>query len=168
MSKNVAVCFETDISGFRQAFFNVLKRLVLGTALEDFKMHQGVISGEGVSPSLSPRRLRAKYTLRTNPRFMLRGISPCRGQICVSANFPLPPQRTGAWIVLLLKATFQCKCAATPEGLCRSTSAAARATAISRPDTDIRLTKKRRRISRHGKGKSIYEKKFIYRDGEAA
>ena len=43
-------------------------------------MYQGVISGEGASSPLSPRRLRAKYTLRTNLRFMLRGFRPAGGK----------------------------------------------------------------------------------------
>ena len=92
MSKNVAVCFETDISGFRQAFFYVLKRLAFGTALEEFDERQYLISGEGVSPSLSPRRLRAKYTLRTNLRFMLRGFRPAGGKFAQAQIYPLPPK----------------------------------------------------------------------------
>ncbi len=74
-----------QVSGRR--LFYVLKRPALGAASVDFKECQGVISGEGASLPLSPRRLRAKYTLRTNLRFMLRGISPCRGQIHAGVNF---------------------------------------------------------------------------------
>ena len=64
--------------------------------MEWFKECQAVISGEGVSSPLSPRRLRAKYTLRTNLRFMLRGFRPCRGQICASAN--LQSERAGLYL----------------------------------------------------------------------
>ena len=43
-------------------------------------MHQGVISGEGVSSPLSPRRLREKYTRRTKLRFVLWVFRPAGGK----------------------------------------------------------------------------------------
>ena len=93
---------EYQFSGRR--FFDVCKASALQTALEWFGECQELISGEGVSPSLSPRRLRAKYTLRTKLRFVLRGFRPCRGQIRANANLQsekaglylsMPPQRAG-------------------------------------------------------------------------
>ena len=63
-----------------------------------------VVSREGVSSPLSPRRLRAKYTHRTKLRFVLWVFRPCRGQIRADAKLQseraglylsMPPQRTG-------------------------------------------------------------------------
>ena len=85
---------EYQFSGRR--FFDVREVSALRTALEWFGECQELISGEGASPSLSPRRLRAKYTLRTNLRFMLRGFRPCRGQICACAN--LQSERIGLYL----------------------------------------------------------------------
>ncbi len=88
-----------------------------------------VVSGEGVSPSLSPRRLRAKYTLRTKLRFVLRGFRPCRGQIRAGANqgstasvlpISMRPIGRNAWTALLPMASFLGKCEAAPAGLRRS------------------------------------------------
>ena len=92
-------------------------------------MCQRVISEEGSSSHLSPRRLRAKYTLRTKLRFVLRGFRPCRGQIHAGVNLQsenprlylsMPLQRTGERMLLLLTATFWDKYAATSTGLRRS------------------------------------------------
>ena len=85
---------EYQFSGRR--FFDVCEASALRTALEWFGECQELISGEGVSPSLSPRRLRAKYTLRTKLRFVLRGFRPCRGQICACAN--LQSERAGLYL----------------------------------------------------------------------
>ena len=57
-----------------------MKRTVPGAAPESFQEHRREVSGEGASLPLSPRRLRAKYTLRTNLRFMLRGFRPAGGK----------------------------------------------------------------------------------------
>ena len=69
---------EYQFSGRR--LFDVCEASALRTALEWFGECQELISGEGVSSPLSPRRLRAKYTLRTNLRFMLRGFRPAGGK----------------------------------------------------------------------------------------
>ncbi len=79
-------------------------------------------------------------------------------------------------MALLPVATFQGRCAATPEGLRRSPSAAVKLTAVDCPDTGIgpqtaalwQLLTKKRGLSATGKERGIYEKKFIYRNGEAA
>ena len=107
-----------------------------------------VIFGEGESPFLSPRRLRAKYTLRTNLRFMLRGISPLQGanlrlrKFTVRKNrtvFIHAAGRTGAWMALLLTATFRGKYAALPVGLHRTKSLCGcqKATDVECPNTGI-------------------------------
>ena len=177
---------EYQFSGRR--FFDVCEASALRTALEWFGECQELISGEGVSPSLSPRRLRAKYTLRTNLRFMLRGFRPCRGQICAVANLQseraglylsMPPQKAGAWMLLLWAATFLSKYAATLTGLRRSPPAAvrnrqprtARIRAVVRskpPYGGCSYKSGGIRLSTKGKEKGIFEKKFIYRNGKAA
>ncbi len=80
-------------------------------------------------------------------------------------------------MALLPVATFQGRCAATPEGLHRIPSAAVKLTAVDCPDTGI----VRRQppfggcsqrsgggLSAKGKEKVFIEKKLIYRDGETA
>ena len=69
---------EYQFSGRR--LFDVCEASALRTALEWFGECQELISGEGANFPLSPRRLRAKYTLRTNLRFMLRGFRPAGGK----------------------------------------------------------------------------------------
>ena len=81
--------------------FYVLKRPVIETVSEKSGEFQRIVSGEGVSPFLSPRRLRAKYTLRTKLRFVLRGFRPCSGQICAGAN--LQSERAGLYFPCALK-----------------------------------------------------------------
>ncbi|RKI90722.1 hypothetical protein D7V94_13205 [Parablautia intestinalis] len=76
--------------------FYVLKRPILMTNSEVSGECRGVVSGEGASSSLSPRRLRAKYTLRTKLRFVLRGFRPCRGQI--HAGVDLQSERAGLYL----------------------------------------------------------------------
>lgn len=73
---------EYQFSGRR--FFDVCEASALRTALEWFGECQELISGEGASSPLSPRRLRAKYTLRTNFRFMLRGFRPAGGKFALA------------------------------------------------------------------------------------
>ena len=142
----------------------------------------------GESPSLSPRRLRAKYTLRTKLRFVLREFRPCRGQIRAGANqgstagvlpISMRPKGRDAWTALLPVTSFCGKCEAVSAGLRGSPFAAVRKrqpwTARIRawvrnktPYGGCSQEKRRNGLSAKGKGKSIYEKKFIYRDGKAA
>lgn len=83
----------------------------------------------GASSPQSPRRLRAKYTLRTNLRFMLRGFRPAGGKFAQAQIYTVrksrtvfihAAQRTGAWMALLPTVTFGAKCAAPPVGLHRT------------------------------------------------
>ena len=174
------------VSGRR--LFYALKRLVLETTSEVSGECQRVISGEGVSPSLSPRRLRAKYTLRTKLRFVLRGFRPCRGQIRAGANqgstpavlpISMRPKERGAWKALLLVASFLRKCEAAPAGLRRSPLCLSGSDSRESPGYGHRFTVSRPMAAAHkeidgiglsakGKGKGICEKKLIYRNGETA
>ena len=115
------------VSGRR--LFCVLKRPVLETASEESEVCQRVISGEGASSHLSPRRLRAKYTLRTNLRFMLRGFRPAGGKFAQAqiyspkdpdCIYPCRPKGRGAWMLLLQTATFLGGYAAIFTGLRKS------------------------------------------------
>lgn len=153
---NVAVCFETDISVFRQTAFYVLKRPVLVVASEVSGECQRVVSGEGVSPSLSPRRLRAKYTLRTNLRFMLWGISPCRGKI--HAGMDLQSERAGLYLSM------------PPQRMGRMDAVATNGYILGQIHSNIygTLQKVLSAAVRKRKEKGICEKKFIYRNGKAS
>ena len=89
-------------------------------------------------------------------------------------------QRTGAWMLLLLTATFWSKYAATSTGLCKSPCLRlseidsrkppgyGRRFAVSRPMAAAHKENGGIRLSAKGKEKSICEKKFIYRNGKAA
>jgi len=134
MGANVAVCFETGISVFGQAAFYACKESVPRNASEWFRECQQLISGEGASSPLSPRRLRVKYTLRTNLRFMLRGFRPAGGKFAPAQIYTVRKSRTvfihaagrtGAWTALTLMATFQGKCAASQRELHRTKPPAA-------------------------------------------
>lgn len=118
---------EYQFSGRR--FFDVCEASALRTALEWFGECQELISGEGASSPLSPRRLRAKYTLRTNLRFMLRGFRPAGGKFAQAqiyspkepdCIYPCRPKGRGAWMLLLQTATFLGGYAATFTGLRKS------------------------------------------------
>ena len=174
---------EYQFSGRR--FFDVCEASALRTALEWFGECQELISGECASSPLSPRRLRAKYTLRTKLRFVLRGFRPAGGKFAQARIYSLKepdciylrcPKRQGAWMLLLLTATFWSKYAATFTGLRRSPLRLSKGGSRESPGNGHRLAISRPMTVTHMKvaapdympKKSIREKKFIYRNGKAA
>ena len=177
---------EYQFSGRR--FFDVCEASALRTALEWFGECQELISGEGASSPLSPRRLRAKYTLRTNLRFMLRGFRPAGGKFAQAqiyspkepdCIYSCRPKRQGAWMLLLLTATLWSKYAATSTGLRKSPLRLSEIDSREPPGNGHRFAISRHRAAAHkesggislsakGKEKGICEKKFIYRNGKTA
>ncbi len=79
----------------------------------------------GILLFFSPRRLRAKYPLRTNLRFIRREFRPAEGKFAQAQIYTVRKSwtvfihaagRTGAWIAMPLTATFQGRCAASQRG----------------------------------------------------
>ena len=142
--------------------------------------------GRKLSPK--PSAFESEIHPTHKPSVYAPGISPCRGQICACANLQseraglylsMPPQKAGAWMLLLWAATFLSKYAATLTGLRRSPPAAvrnrqprtARIRAVVRskpPYGGCSYKSGGIRLSTKGKEKGIFEKKFIYRNGKAA
>ena len=161
---------EYQFSGRR--FFDVCEASALRTALEWFGECRRVVSGEGVSPSLSPRRLRAKYTLRTNLRFMLRGFRPCRGQIRAPKG-GTHGRRCFQWLHFWGNVKPRLRdFAEVPLRLLkrdsRELSGYGHGFATNRPMAAAHKKSGGIGLSARGKEKGICEKKFIYRNGEAA
>ena len=112
---------------------------------------RGVSAGNfrgGRKPFPKPSAFESEIHPSHKTPFCTLGISPCRGQIHAGMNLYSPKeldciypcrQRAGAWMVLLLTATFQGKCAASSEELHRTTSLCGcqKAAAADCPDTGI-------------------------------
>jgi len=119
--------------------------------------------------------------LHTDGTEQVAAIVTGENKIVVESSLPtsMPPQRTGAWMALLLTATFRGKCAAPTKGLHRTKSLCGcqKATAVDCPDTGIVRKKppcgggsqgNGGGLSAKGKEKVFIEKKLIYRNGKAA
>ena len=70
---------------------NTMRKLVDWGKLPVLKVgRKAIIRRDTLEHSPSPRRLRAKYTPRTNLRFVLWVFRPCRG-LCITASDNAPP-----------------------------------------------------------------------------
>ena len=164
---------EYQFSGRR--FFDVCEASALRTALEWFGECQALISGEGVSSPLSPRRLRAKYTLRTNLRFMLRGFRPAGGKFAQAqiysptkpdCIYPCRPKDRRMDAVAANGYILGQICSNIYGTSQKSLCGCQKATAVNRPDTawfaasrPVAAVHKKRRIIRNGKEEGIQVKR---------
>ena len=117
---------------FRKGFFGNCSGGVRGASVGNFR--------GGRKPFPKPSAFESEIHPTHKPSVYASGISPCRGQIHSGVNLSIAAQRTGAWMELLLTATFQSRCEAM---FCGGLSAVERREASN-------------------------EKEFIYRNGKAA
>ena len=97
MSKNVAVCFETGISVFRQAAFLCPEKACFGNC-------SGGVRGASVGNFRGGRKLSPKPSAFESeiypthkPSVYAPGISPCRGQIHAGVNL-YSPKKNGLYL----------------------------------------------------------------------
>ena len=85
LRKALSQCYTLPAIGISRYSARLIFLLIVVFAVEEYR--KSVPFCPKRSSLLSPRRLRAKYTHRTNQRFVLCVFRPCRGQIHASVNY---------------------------------------------------------------------------------